>query len=148
VKCAVFNRSREFLFLAKIRVIVADDYAAVRSRVRQALGDEFELVATAENGEEAVSAVLRLDPDVLVIDISMPVLNGLEAACSLRDTHCKAKIIFLTIHEDVDFVQAAFAAGARGYVTKARLSTDLVRAIHEAVQGRTYLSASLQPKNG
>jgi DNA-binding NarL/FixJ family response regulator len=134
--------------LAKIRVVVADDYAAVRARVRQTLGDEFELVGTAENGEDAVSAVLRLDPDVLVIDISMPVLNGLEAACRLRDTNCKAKVIFLTIHEDVDFVQAAFAAGACGYVTKTRLSTDLVHAIHEAVQGRTYLSASLHPKNG
>jgi DNA-binding NarL/FixJ family response regulator len=134
--------------VAKIRVVLADDYAAVLARVRQALGEEFEVVATVENGADAVSAVLRLDPDVLVIDISMPVLDGLQAASSLRNADCKAKIVFLTIHEDSDFVRAAFAAGAWGYVIKSRLCTDLVPAIHEAVRGHIYLSASLHPKNG
>jgi DNA-binding NarL/FixJ family response regulator len=130
--------------VSKIRVVLADDYAAVLARTRTTLEGEFDVVGTAENGSDAISVVLRLDPDVLVIDISMPVLNGLQAASALRDKNCRAKIIFLTIHEDSDFVRAAFAAGASGYVTKARLSTDLALAIRQAVQGRTYLSSSLE----
>lgn len=130
--------------MAKIRVVLADDYAAVLARTRMTLEGEFDIVGTAANGSEAVSAVRSLDPDVLVIDISMPVLNGLQAASSLRDSRCRAKIIFLTIHEDSDFVRAAFAAGASGYVTKSRLSTDLALAIREAVQGHTYVSGSLE----
>jgi DNA-binding NarL/FixJ family response regulator len=130
--------------VARIRVVLADDYAAVLARVRGILGEEFEVVATAENGADAVSAVLRLDPDVLVIDLSMPVLNGLQAAFQLKDIGCRARIVFLTIHEDPDFVRAALAAGASGYITKARLSTDLVPAIREVLLGHTYLSASLE----
>jgi DNA-binding NarL/FixJ family response regulator len=84
--------------VSRIRVLLADDYAAVISRVRATLEGEFDIVGTAGNGSDAVSAVLRLDPDVLVIDISMPLMDGLQAALALRDKRCRAKIIFLTIH--------------------------------------------------
>ena len=92
-------------------------------KVRGILGDEFEVVEAVENGNQAVNAVLALDPDVFVTDISMPLLNGLQAARRIQNANSRVKIIFLTIHEDRDFIAAAFSAGAMGYVTKRRLST-------------------------
>ena len=127
--------------LSKIRVVLADDHQQMIAIVSQTLGEEFEVVGTVENGKQAVNAVLTLNPDVLVIDISMPVLNGLRAAEQLQTVDSRAKIIFLTVYEGADFVDAAFSAGASGYVTKGRLSTDLIPAIHAAMLGRTFISA-------
>ena len=126
--------------LAKIRVVLADDHQAMLARVRRVLPEAYEVVGVAANGSQAVEAVLTLNPDVLVIDISMPLLDGLQAARQMQKANCRTKIIFLTIHEDHDFLAAAFTAGALGYVTKARLSTDLVPAILEAMQGRAFIS--------
>jgi DNA-binding NarL/FixJ family response regulator len=94
-------------------VLLADDHQEVIARVCGTLGEEFEIVATVENGNQAVSAVLTLDPDVLVTDISVPLLNGLEAAKRIQKVNRHAKII-LTVHEDPDFIAAAFKAGASG----------------------------------
>jgi DNA-binding NarL/FixJ family response regulator len=126
--------------LAKIRVVLADDHQALLARVRRVLAEEYEVVGVVENGSQAVDAVRTLNPDVLVIDISMPVLDGLQAARQLQKANCRTKVVFLTIHEDHDFVAAAFSAGAVGYVTKACLSTDLVPAILGAMQGHTFVS--------
>jgi DNA-binding NarL/FixJ family response regulator len=90
-----------------------------------------------------IEAVARLHPDILVIDISMPVLSGIEAAQQLKQSGTDAKIVFLTIHEDPDFVQAALAAGASGYVVKSRLATDLLLAIRAALAGGRFVSPSL-----
>ena len=130
--------------MAKIRVVLADDHWAVLARVRRTLAEEFEVVATAEDGNQAVAAVLALDPDVFVTDISMPLLDGLQVAKRLQAAHCRAKILFLTIHEDQDFVAAAFDAGASGYVTKSRLSADLVPAIREVLLGHSFVSQTLK----
>jgi DNA-binding NarL/FixJ family response regulator len=127
----------------KIRVVLADDHPEVIAKIRGILGGEFEIVLVAENGNEAVSAVLELDPDVMVTDISMPLLNGLQAARRLQKAKSRVKIVFLTIHEDRDFVAAAFSAGATGYVTKRRLSTDLVLAIKQALKGDSFVSISV-----
>jgi DNA-binding NarL/FixJ family response regulator len=128
--------------VGKIRVVLADDHQEIIARIRDALGDEFEVIEAVANGDQAVSAVLASDPDVLVIDISMPILDGLQAARKLQKNNCRAKIIFLTIHEDRDFIAAALSTGAMGYVAKARLSTDLVFAIHEALKGYVFVSNS------
>jgi DNA-binding NarL/FixJ family response regulator len=128
----------------KIRVVLADDHREVIAKIRGILGDEFEIMEAAENGRQAVTAVLALDPDVFVTDISMPLLNGLQAARSVQKTNPRVKIIFLTIHEDRDFIAAAFSAGATGYVTKRRLSTDLVLAIQEVLKGRSFVSNSIR----
>ena len=125
----------------KIRVVLADDHQQMIAIVRRTLGEGFEVVGVAEDGKQAVNAVLTLNPDALVIDISMPVLNGLQAAEQLQAAGCRAKIIFLTIYEGRDFLDAAFCAGASGYVYKARLSADLIPAIHEAMLGRIFISA-------
>jgi DNA-binding NarL/FixJ family response regulator len=127
----------------KIRVVLADDHPEVIAKIRGILGREFEIVLVAENGDQAVSAVLELDPDVIVTDISMPFLNGLQAARRIQKVNSRVKIVFLTIHEDQDFVAAALSAGATGYVTKRRLSTDLVFAIRQALKGRSFVSNSL-----
>jgi DNA-binding NarL/FixJ family response regulator len=111
--------------------------------VRQILAEEFDAVAAVEGGEQAVDAIFKLNPDVLVIDISMPILNGLQAAKQLQTAHCRSKIIFITVHEGPEFVDAAFSAGAYGYVTKSHLSTDLVPAIHKAMLEQTFVSESL-----
>jgi DNA-binding NarL/FixJ family response regulator len=128
----------------RIRVVLADDHREVIAKIRGILGDEFDIIEAAENGHQAVTAVLALDPDIFVTDISMPVLNGLQAARSIQKTNSRVKIIFLTIHEDRDFIAAAFSAGATGYVTKRRLSTDLVLAIQEALKGRAFVSNSIR----
>lgn len=128
----------------RIRVVLADDHREVIATIRGILGDEFDVIEAAENGRQAVTAVVALDPDVFVTDISMPLLNGLQAARSIQKTNPRVKIIFLTIHEDRDFIAAAFSAGATGYVTKRRLSTDLVLAIQEALKGRAFVSNSIR----
>lgn len=128
----------------KIRVVLADDNREVIAKVRGILGDEFEVIEAVENGNHAVSAVLALDPDVFVTDISMPLLDGLQAARRIQKSNSRVKIIFLTVHEDRDFIAAAFSAGATGYVTKSRLSTDLVPAIRAALKDNAFVSNPIQ----
>lgn len=130
--------------MSKIRVLLADDHETVLARVRSILCKDFEVVGTVDNGRDAVAEVRRLDPDVLVIDISLPVLDGLQAVSQLRGKACRAKVVFLTVHEDQDYVDAAFAAGASGYVTKSHVTSDLVPAIREALNGHTYTSKSIK----
>lgn len=129
--------------MAKIRIVLADDHRAVIEKIRLILDEKFEVVDTAEDGRQAIDAVRMLHPDVLVIDLSMPVMDGLEAAKQLQACNCPTRIVFLTIHEDRDFVAAAFSAGASSYVTKARMSTDLVPAIYNALRGYTFVSRTL-----
>jgi len=126
--------------MGKTRVLLADDHESILAKISDVLAEEFEIVATASNGREAVQLVQRLDPDVLVIDISMPTMDGLQAAAMLRKQRCRAKIVFLTVHEDEDFVAAAFSAGASGYVVKAQLTTDLAPAIRQVLGGNKYIS--------
>jgi len=130
--------------VAIIRVLLADDNGEMLTDLRDELSEEFEIAGTAENGEEAVREVLRLDPDVLVLDLNMPVMNGLQVTSLLREKHSRTKILFLTIHEEPEYISAAFCAGALAYVTKRRLGSDLRLAIREAYDGRKFLSSSLQ----
>jgi DNA-binding NarL/FixJ family response regulator len=129
--------------MGRIRVLLADDHEEVLARVRVLLGEEFDIVSAVNNGRDAIAETERLDPDVLVIDISMPLLNGLQAASKLQETNLRTKIVFLTVHEDPDFVAAALAAGASAYVTKEDVTTDLLPAIYEVLQGGTYISQSI-----
>jgi DNA-binding NarL/FixJ family response regulator len=119
---------------------VADDQAAVIEQVIRELEPEFEIVGCVTDGQAAVEAVVRLAPDVLVLDISMPVQSGLEAARAIAGRDSKTRIVFLTIHEDLDFAQAALAVGALGYIVKSHLTTELVPAVREALAGRRFVS--------
>jgi DNA-binding NarL/FixJ family response regulator len=130
--------------MAPIRILLADDNDAVLAEIRELLGEEFEIIGTVSNGQDAVEAVRRFDPDVVVLDMAMPILGGLQAASQIQQINARTKILFLTIQEKVEYVSAAFAAGASGYVTKRRLLSDLAHAIREVAEGRTFLSASLR----
>lgn len=124
-----------------IKVFLADDQETVLAYLRDELSDKFEIAGAATNGEEAVAGVLRLDPDVLVLDITMPGISGLQVASRLRDLHPRTKILFLTMQEQPEYVSAAFSAGGRGYVTKRRIVSDLAQAIREVFEGQTFLSS-------
>jgi DNA-binding NarL/FixJ family response regulator len=125
------------------RLFLADDQKEMLRTLAQILEGEFQIVGTAENGVGVLELALGLSPDVLVLDISMPVLTGIEAALRLREAGSRARIIFLTVHEDLDFVEAALSAGAVGYVLKPSMATDLVPAIRKALEGSTFISPSI-----
>lgn len=123
--------------------MVADDHQSILDTVVQILEPEFAVVATVRDGGALLEAVVRLDPDVVVLDVAMPVLNGLEVARRLKERHVRAKVVFLSVHNDEDFVREALAGGASGYVVKANMAVELPHAIHEALRGRTFISPSI-----
>ena len=105
------------------------------------LQSTFEVVGVAHNGLQMVEEALRLKPDIIVADISMPELDGIEAAHRLREMGAKASVVFLTIHESAEFVEACLAEGALGFVRKSHMKTDLVPAINAALAGRCFVSS-------
>ena len=131
--------------MAVVRVLLADDHAGLLAYLRVRLGTVFEIVGSFEDGKQVVDAVLRLDPDVLVLDISMPVLNGFQAAARLRDIKSRTKIVILTTYEDSEYISEAFSSGASAYVCKRCLAADLETAIRAVVHGNTFISPSIAP---
>ncbi len=129
----------------RIRVLLADDHEAMLERVARLLETEYSVVGTATDGQQALEAARDLKPDVVVLDISMPVMNGIETAHHLKKAGIEAQIVFLTVHDDPDFAREALEAGALGYVIKPRIASDLVAAIREAYAGRLFLSPTLPP---
>jgi len=122
------------------RIILADDNPAMLDMVFRVLEPEFHIVGTVGNGRDLIQAAAELRPDVLILDISMPLLNGLEAARQLTGERTNARIVVLTVHEEREFVEESFVAGALGYVVKPRLATDLPIAVREALRGHTFVS--------
>ena len=127
--------------LSKIRILLADDNTPVLEYVREFLNaNSCEVVGAVNDGEAAVRAAALLMPDVIVLDLSMPVLNGIEAAKRILEAKPSTKIVFLTVEKDRDTCRAALEAGACGYVLKPRLVTDLIPAIELAKDGRRFVS--------
>lgn len=122
------------------RVLLADDHPPILARVSTLLADDFVVVGAVTDGDQLVDAVAALSPDVLVVDISMPRVSGLEAAARLRGAGWRGPIVCLTAHVEPDYLEAARAAGAIGYVTKSSMTIDLVPAIRAALDGRSYVS--------
>lgn len=131
--------------LSKPRVLLADDHRQFVTMVESLLSSSYEVVGTAPDGQSLFDAARRLKPDVIVTDISMPILSGIEASKRLNESGCTAKLIFLTVHSDADFVRSCLATGALGYVEKSRLMIDLIPAIQEALAGRIFISAPFSP---
>ena len=125
------------------RILLADDHKEMRDSAQRCLEKEFNVVGAVSDGRALLDAAARLDPDICLLDISMPVLNGIEVATQLKERGCRAKVIFLTIHEDMDFAQAALKTGASGYVIKRRMASDLQLAVKEALAGRIFISSSI-----
>jgi DNA-binding NarL/FixJ family response regulator len=126
--------------LGKVRVLLADDHRQFLTIVANLLTPAFEIVASVPDGQSLLEVAKRIEPEVIVTDISMPILGGMEAGRQLSESGCAAKIIFLTAHSDADFVEACLSNGALGYVLKSRIMTDLLPAIQEALAGRIFIS--------
>jgi DNA-binding NarL/FixJ family response regulator len=126
--------------VVRARILLADDHKDIREKVMQQLDPEFEVVGAVEDGNALLQAASKMKPDVCVIDISMPIMSGIEAAIQMRASGSSVKIVFLTVHEDPDFLQAALDTGALGYVVKSRVATDLSPAIRAALAGRLFVS--------
>ena len=123
----------------KIRVLVADDHQIVAEGLRRLLEPTYELVALVENGREMVAAAKKLKPDVIVVDISMPLLNGIDAVSEIRNAGIQAKIIYLTMHLEANYARRALAAGASAYVLKHS-------AIQQALAGRCFVTPTIATK--
>jgi len=123
------------------RVLLADDHRMFTEGLRRILEAQFEVVGTVENGRDLIAAAERLRPDAIVADISMPSLNGIDAARRLRKMPRAPKIIFLSMHEDATFATAALRAGASGYVLKRSEPAEIITAIQQAIQNRVYVSS-------
>jgi DNA-binding NarL/FixJ family response regulator len=128
--------------VARTRILLADDYKGMCDRAVRLLEPEFEVIGVVRDGSALLEAASKMQPDVCVIDISMPVLSGIEAATRLKQSGSTTKIIFLTVHEDPDFVQAALETGALGYVLKSRMASDLRAAVKVAMGGQVFISSS------
>jgi DNA-binding NarL/FixJ family response regulator len=126
--------------MKRARVVVADDLAAVLNTVGALLRESFNVVGVASDGQTALETTLKLDPDLLVLDISMPGISGIEVARELQKKGHEARIVFLTVHEDLDILKTCQAAGGLGYVIKAIMDTDLIPAMNEALAGRMFTS--------
>ncbi len=124
----------------KTTVLIADDHQILAEGVRSMLEPEFDVVGVVSNGRELVEAAKTHQPAVVVADVTMPSLNGIEAAIQLRDAGVTAKVVFLTMHRDVAYARRAIEAGAAGYVLKHSVSSELVSAIRDALLGQTYIS--------
>ena len=123
----------------KPKILLADDHHGMLDKAMTILRECFDVSAVL-NGQQMLEAARRADPDVVVLDISMPVLDGLQAALELRRRGSRAKIIFLTLHEEDEYLNAAMACGAQGYVLKRRMLLDLQLAIEEVLAGGLFIS--------
>ncbi|HKW62353.1 MAG TPA: response regulator transcription factor [Candidatus Acidoferrum sp.] len=124
-----------------IRIVLADDHVLVRQGLKSLLEREgFQVVAEASDGQEALGHVQSLQPDIAVMDISMPTLNGLNAAREMRRSSPKTKTILLTQHDESQYIREALEAGVKGYVLKSQVASDLLLAIRQVSRGHVYLS--------
>jgi len=128
--------------MPRYRVLIADDHPAILECVSEILSHDYEVVAAVGDGRAAIDAAAALLPDVVVLDISMPVLNGFEAAARLSNCARAPRIVFLTMHEDPAFVEAARNVGACGYVVKRTVAAQLVPAIRLALNGQSVFPAA------
>jgi DNA-binding NarL/FixJ family response regulator len=129
--------------LARKSVLLADDHEEFLRVVARHLEPHFHVIRTVANGQAMLDEAARLQPDVVVLDISMPVLNGIEAARKLKATGSRAKIVFLTVHADLDYVHAALKAGAAGYVLKSELASDLLPCLRQAEVASPFVSPAI-----
>ena len=125
------------------RLIIVDDHPEMISIVTQLLRDHYDIIATSGTGGEGLKAIACLEPDCVVLDISMPDLSGIEVAQRLKAIRSRVKIIFLTVHEDPDYVKEALTAGANAYVLKSQLESDLVTALKQTLAGNFFISPSI-----
>ena len=126
--------------MTKPRVVLADDHTLVLEGFKRMLEDTCDLVAMVEDGRALIEAAVRFDPDLVILDISMPLLNGIDAARQLKKQCPRAKLLFITMHADRAYLKAAFQAGASGYLLKRSASDELEEAIRAVMKGHYYIT--------
>jgi DNA-binding NarL/FixJ family response regulator len=141
VSCSNDNKPRP-------RVVLADDHTETAELLRKLLLPHFDVVALVKDGRALVDAVARLSPDVIVADISMPILDGIESAALIRRHDPQARVVFVTVHREWILVERGLAAGALGYVLKDAAGDELVPAIRAVLNGRQYISRELEGLKG
>ena len=122
------------------RIVLVDNYPAILHQMLPLISTEFEVVAVFEDGSLLAGLVHKINPDLIVLDITLPGLNGIEIAALLQKTGISAKIVFFTVHADPDYAREAFHLGAMGFVLKMRLASDLIPALKAAMAGQRFLS--------
>jgi DNA-binding NarL/FixJ family response regulator len=129
--------------MTKPRVLLADDHRIVAEGLKSLLADEFDLAGIVEDGRALVQAAVDVRPDVIVTDVSMPLLSGIDALLQIRKDNPDARVVLLTMHRDAAYARRALEAGASGYVLKHSAPAELVLALRAALQGRTYVSPEI-----
>jgi DNA-binding NarL/FixJ family response regulator len=129
--------------VSRPRVLLADDHRVVSEGLKCLLTDDFDVVGMVEDGRALVASAKELRPDVIVADISMPHLSGLDAIAQLKKSDASVKVVFLTMHQDPAYARRALAAGAAGYVVKHSAPAEIVMAVHAALRGQTFITPSL-----
>lgn len=126
------------------RVVVADDNRQMRDKVVNLLSPSYEVVGSAADGKAALDAVKLLKPDIAVLDISMPIISGIDVAAEMKKNGSHTKVVFLTVHSDPDYLVAALNVGASGYVVKSQMAEDLFSALSEACNGGIFISPTCE----
>jgi two-component system, NarL family, response regulator NreC len=141
--------------MEKIRILIVDDHTLFRSGLRMLIGErsDMEVVGEASDGDEALAMTKKLSPDVVLMDISMPGIGGIQATEKIRENFQNTKVVVLTMHEDPVYVRSALAAGATGYIVKKAADSELISAIRAVYRGRTFIDSSqaeesIFPANG
>jgi len=129
--------------MSKPRILMADDHSILLAGLRKLVEDTCEVVGTVEDGRALIEAAERLKPDLILLDISMPLLNGLDAASQLKKLLPDAKLLFLTMHSSPTYATEAFKAGASGYLLKQSAASELPQAIEAVLKGQTYLTPAI-----
>jgi DNA-binding NarL/FixJ family response regulator len=125
-------------------LLIADDNPQVLELVAGILKEEFDIIATARDGADALAAAVRLRPDAVVIDLSLPGMSGLEFAIEWRSVNPRARVILVTVYEDIPLLQTALGHGVLGYIHKNQLQTDLVPALRAALKGQIFVTPRLR----
>lgn len=129
------------------RVLLVDDHPPILAEIRALLVPEFQVVESVTSGPAMIAAALRWRPEVIVADVTMPDMDGIEAARRLRRLAFRGTLIFVSMNSDTEIVRAAFSVGASAYVLKIKAGTELIPAIRKALQGRTFISPSIRYKD-
>ena len=131
--------------MSRKRILLADDHVAMLEEVRALLDRDYEIIGAVQNGATLVEAAQKLNPDLIISDISMPVMTGFEAAARIRALGLQSKLIFLTVQSAPAYLKKARSLGANGYVLKAYTNEQLATAVSQVLTGNTYISPELKP---
>jgi DNA-binding NarL/FixJ family response regulator len=130
----------------KPRVLIADDHKIFAEGLKRLLKEDFDIVGVVADGRQLVAAAEKLKPDVIIVDISMPMLNGIDAVQQIKKVQPAIKAVFLTMHPDIAYAMRAFKEGASGYVLKSAAPDELITAIREGLKGKTYMTPMIAGK--